>query len=123
MENNIFGIWFILFGIYHYLHPKTVLYGVQINWSYMSFHIVMALIFISLGVFIIYRENFSDYSKKSKYRSYKLQPLKYVDPSGHWGFSSFFKSVAYFVKRHIKTIVTIAVTVTRSIFPQGGTHT
>ena len=50
-------IW-ILIGTQFYLHPKSVLYGIQIDWSYMHIHKIIAFIFIVLGSFILYRNIF-----------------------------------------------------------------
>jgi len=54
----------------------------------------------------------------NRYSYVKNNPLKYTDPSGHWGWSSFkraFKKVVHAVKKNIKTIVTVAVAVVVTI--------
>ena len=51
---KFFGLIFILVGTQFYIHPKSVMYGIQIDWSYMYMHKIIALIFILLGSFIFY---------------------------------------------------------------------
>jgi len=58
----------------------------------------------------------------NRYSYVRNNPLKYTDPSGHFGFSliaAAFKGVRNFVKKHWKTIATIAV-VAALTFATGG---
>jgi len=55
---KLLGILYIIVGIHYYFHPKFVLYGFPIDWSYMNIHIFFALIFILLGGFLLYRNIF-----------------------------------------------------------------
>ena len=55
---KLLGIVWILIGTQFYLHPKGALYGIEIDWSYMHIHKIIALVFILLGAFILYRNIF-----------------------------------------------------------------
>jgi len=55
---KLLGIIWILIGTQVYLHPKSVLYGFHLDWSYMYLHKIIALVFIGLGGFVLYRNTF-----------------------------------------------------------------
>ena len=55
---KLLGLIWILIGTQFYIHPKSVMYGFQIDWSYMYMHKIIALVFILLGAFILYRNSF-----------------------------------------------------------------
>ena len=57
-DGKLLGIIWILIGTQFYLHPKSVLYGFHIHWSYMYVHKIIALLFIVLGAFVLYRNIF-----------------------------------------------------------------
>ena len=55
---KLLGLIFILVGTQFYIHPKSVMYGIEIDWSYMYMYKIVALVFIFLGSFILYRNFF-----------------------------------------------------------------
>ena len=55
---KLLGLIFMFIGTQFYIHPKSVMYGIEIDWSYMHMHKIVALVFILLGSFILYRNIF-----------------------------------------------------------------
>jgi len=55
---KLLGLIFILVGTQFYIHPKSFMYGFQIDWSYMQVHKLVAFVFIVLGSFLLYRNTF-----------------------------------------------------------------
>ncbi len=48
----------MIIGIYYFVNPDIVLYGLKIKWSYIPAHLFFAVTHISMGAIFLYKENF-----------------------------------------------------------------
>jgi RHS repeat-associated protein len=79
--------------------------------------------FLSADTMIPYIYDSQSYNRYSYVRN---NPLKYIDPTGHWGIKSIFKgiknavkSVGKFIKKNAKTIITVAAAATVTLVTGG----